>query len=570
MHALPKGAKFLILRMLVLTFLCATGCQLTQTDSGAPQRFTQITNWPGTENAPSFSPDGQYVAFDAVVDGNTDIYIHELATGDVRRVTQNASTDYRPTWSPDGDRVAFISNRGGRTGIWTVANDDSNNEELYVLESGFRLSGRPLWAPDGAHIAFTLISPEGAGNLTWGRATVATVDVNTGEVTQLTSKGDEFWPAWGPKSEWLHYYVGISDDIEAVHKSTGEIRSISKGDYAGWRPVPSPDGKSILFISSIDRPSVFIAPMDGSHPPVRLTHVGADDVPSFSPNGKTIIFSNDRSKSAIVEYDLTTNRRNILATHGRRPQELSDGKVAFLSPGASTWDISLRTSSDTSTIQNVDVTPIVDFAFSPEGDKIAVVTSNDLMNNYHIQIIDRNGVSTGISLRENGKPETPVWCDDNETLLYSARETWGDGFREIWAYNNRNNSISKITTSDINKRPTQCSENAEKITYFLTMGASGIHTIKKQNDQWKEALSIEGRSGRWSPDSSLLAFTARRNGQTDIFIRTAVGEETQITDDALIESTPTWSRDGNRLLFSTVKPNRDIWMMKLPDLPWLE
>jgi Tol biopolymer transport system component len=69
----------------------------------------------------SYSPDGTKIAFDQLVNGNMDIYVKNLVTGVITRVTTNGSTDTGPTWSPDGSRLVFASNRSGQYQIWTTS-----------------------------------------------------------------------------------------------------------------------------------------------------------------------------------------------------------------------------------------------------------------------------------------------------------------------------------------------------------------------------------------------------------------------------------------------------------------
>jgi hypothetical protein len=57
---------------------------------------------------PAVSPDGRYVAFTSNRDGHDfEIYMANVFTGEVRRVTDNTVTDYNPNWSPDGQRITY-------------------------------------------------------------------------------------------------------------------------------------------------------------------------------------------------------------------------------------------------------------------------------------------------------------------------------------------------------------------------------------------------------------------------------------------------------------------------------
>ena len=75
----------------------------------------------GSTVKPVFSPDGKRIAFGRSVGGNFDIYVKNLVTGSVKRLTSHVASDFDPTWSADGSRIAFTSLRSGKTQIWTVS-----------------------------------------------------------------------------------------------------------------------------------------------------------------------------------------------------------------------------------------------------------------------------------------------------------------------------------------------------------------------------------------------------------------------------------------------------------------
>jgi len=79
-----------------------------------------LTDFPGREGNPVWSPDSSRIAFMASHSGNRDIWIIPAEGGQATQVTFEMGMDMNPRWSPDGQRLAFASDRGGVTGIWVV------------------------------------------------------------------------------------------------------------------------------------------------------------------------------------------------------------------------------------------------------------------------------------------------------------------------------------------------------------------------------------------------------------------------------------------------------------------
>lgn len=81
---------------------------------------TRMTDFPGINGAPVFSPDGKQLAMVLSKDGNPEIYIMDIATRDLRRITRHRSVDTEPSWTPDGKSLIFSSERGGKPQIYRV------------------------------------------------------------------------------------------------------------------------------------------------------------------------------------------------------------------------------------------------------------------------------------------------------------------------------------------------------------------------------------------------------------------------------------------------------------------
>lgn len=132
----------------------------------------RLTNDPQIDSSPTWSPDGRRLAFVSARGGTPQIYVMEVEGGDktARRLTFQGNYNQTPDWSPRGDKIAFTA-RDERnvfdvfvvdvaTGkIDRLTQDQGNNEE-------------PSWAPNGRMLAFTstrtgvsqlyLMSPDGS------------------------------------------------------------------------------------------------------------------------------------------------------------------------------------------------------------------------------------------------------------------------------------------------------------------------------------------------------------------------------------------------------------------------
>lgn len=110
----------------------------------------QLTNSPGEESWPKFSPDGTEIAYTASYHGNNDIYVIPVGGGIPHRVTYPSFPDRMVDWHPDGERLLFASRRemGQRSAneFYLVSKEGGMPEKL-DLPYGELAS----YSPDGNH-----------------------------------------------------------------------------------------------------------------------------------------------------------------------------------------------------------------------------------------------------------------------------------------------------------------------------------------------------------------------------------------------------------------------------------
>lgn len=91
---------------------------------------TMVTDFPGINGSPVFSPDGNKLAMVLSKDGNPEIYVMDLNSRQLTRITRNRAIDTEPNWTPNGESLIFSSERGGKPQIYQVDLDTKRTKRL--------------------------------------------------------------------------------------------------------------------------------------------------------------------------------------------------------------------------------------------------------------------------------------------------------------------------------------------------------------------------------------------------------------------------------------------------------
>ena len=140
----------------------------------------------GIDVSPSFSPNGKKMAFVSKRSGTPQIFIKDIATGKVSRLTFQGNYNTSPAWSPDGDQIAYVGVVKNEIDIYVI---DAAGGVPLQLTRGQGDNEDPTWAPDGSLIAFSSTRA--------GRAKIFIMTPKGGDQRQLFNfDGAQTDPKW--------------------------------------------------------------------------------------------------------------------------------------------------------------------------------------------------------------------------------------------------------------------------------------------------------------------------------------------------------------------------------------
>ena len=220
--------------------------------------------------SPTFSPDGNSVAFYHQGPEGSGIYVTRVGSDQLRRLTTNED-DRSPVWSPDGRWIAFSRFRGEEHEIYLVAADGGSDQKH---EAEQEVAAQPA--------AFKQRAPTTERRL------------DTGGIVPRRSEMD-----WSPDGKSLAIagpsgiYL-LSTEGVSVHRI---IQTPAGAE--DWGPQFSPDGGQLLFVRNrqIGEPDeIWVAAATGGEPTRLLAERGRiTSPPQWTYDGRAVIFSSNRS-----------------------------------------------------------------------------------------------------------------------------------------------------------------------------------------------------------------------------------------------------------------------------------
>jgi TolB protein len=244
------------------------------------------TAWAGT-----FPGENGQLAFAHLDDNGGDIFTMNPDGSHLRRFinTRPGLNSIYGDWSPDGRRLAFDSDRSGNVEIY-VARRDGHIRRVTRNPAD---DVHPTWTPDGRRLAFES-----------NRSGIPQVYVMHGDgshvrkVTRMGA-GGAIEPAYSPTGKWIAFVSGPErrTSVYVVRPDGSHLRRLTPPSMNAGHPSWSPDGRKIVFNSNFEKPNgrIWTVRLDGRMRQLTRGANGLEDFEAaYSPDGRFIAFTRFR------------------------------------------------------------------------------------------------------------------------------------------------------------------------------------------------------------------------------------------------------------------------------------
>jgi TolB protein len=155
---------------------------------------TMVSARAGINAAPTYSPDGKKLAVTlSGSNGNLDVYLLELANGQLTRLTTDPGIDTEAVFTPDGTGIYFTSDRSGAPQIYRLALDSPGTQRRVTFAGSY--NARPRISPDGKQLAVLTLDN--------GAYRIAIQDLANGTLQVLSKGRQEESPSFAPNGAML-------------------------------------------------------------------------------------------------------------------------------------------------------------------------------------------------------------------------------------------------------------------------------------------------------------------------------------------------------------------------------
>jgi Tol biopolymer transport system component/serine/threonine protein kinase len=542
-------------------------------------KIIPFTSFPGAEFRPSFSPDGNQLAFEwnGEKEDNYDIYAKLVDNSALLRLTTHPARDYSPAWSPDGRSIAFLrslrpENVLPAMDVYLVSALGGADRKL---AEGIRTTESPSlsWSPDGKFLALgDKTSPDGPDG-------IFLLEIGSGQRRKLTSppaqiEGDST-PAFSPDGRKLAFVRWVTSGVSDLYLTPaagGEPKRITF-DNATIRGLAwTPDGEEIVFaserrgVSSLWRISA-----RGGEPELAEAIGSSVQYPIVSSRGDRLAFTQLINDTNIYRVDLTapasqrSSRDKFLAStlEDDSPQYSPDGKsIVFGSTRSGSFEIWLCGSEGQQPRQLTTMggpltgTP----RWSPDSRQIAFDSRSQ--GNADIYVISVEGGAPRRLTTEPSEDVVPGWSKDGRWVYFCSNR---GGRREIYKLPSEGGPAVQVTTQG----GFECFESPDGQFLYYTKRSYDSTLWRRPTAGGEETLAFNSdrviHMRNWALSNQGVYFASSESAIE--FLNFATGKATPVAtaEKRLTRGVPglTVSADGKWMLFTQIEQQgSDIMLME--------
>jgi eukaryotic-like serine/threonine-protein kinase len=419
-------------------------------------KAVEFTAYPGDESMPTFSPDGQKVAF--VWNGpgrdNPDIYVRAIGSTAIQRITTDPDDDMSPAWSPTGPSIAFVRKprNTGLSSLMIVPGIGGPERKITdLLMTRYHNFPVLAWTPDGKWV----VAPSRETDQEpVGLFLISPVDGSKIRLTRPPPDEVDFDPAIAPDGRMLAFTRWNSDSVSSIFllplsatfMAAGEPQSLpSFPNLRVGSPQWTADSKELLFVAN---PNAGVAiwrmrvPKIGEAPesPRREMFAGLSSsitIGRLSTTAHRLMYSSEVLETNLWRVPLGTAGAAPALQRIGAPTEQNSG--ARISPdGSSIVFESMRTGSTEIWAGNVDGSnprqlthfggPVTGSpAWSPDGKRIAFDSRAE--GRPHIYVVAATGGSPERITDVLAENYIPSWSRDGQWIYFSSSRS---GPVEVW------------------------------------------------------------------------------------------------------------------------------------------
>jgi len=518
---------------LVLFFALASGITIWAVRANRPRPIQapihtfQLTTNAGEQSRPALSPDGKRLAFVWTKEGggHQHIYVKELGSESLLRLTNLNEDEYSPTWSPDGKQIAFLSSSASGLGLYVATLAASPSiRKVYIPQETTRWDqGALSWSPDGK--SFVLVDHVGAQP----SSSIFLIDVETLRAHVLTNpppgwEGD-LSPVFSPdggKIAFLRASESWVVDLYWISAHGGETHQVTHDGKTINGITWSSDNRSIVFSSNrAGQYALWKVALDGSAP-VRMP-VGTEDAtqPAIPLNGNNLAF---------VENSAIFGILHVLAS-----KEASHDSQPSFNPSL----IVSSTAQDSAPSASPDSSQ---FAFQSwrSGNQQIWVSSIDGQSLRQLTPSDTNLAVTG----------SPSWSPSGDRVLFDSRV---DGHAHIFVIPAAGGRPQQVTFGEVNDIVPRWSADGRSIYFRSNRGGRWqLWKLAATGGAPQPLTTDDGIVAQESPDGQWLYFA--RGGEDGIWRMPASGgPAVRILDEPAAGYWAYWAVNQNGIYFLSIK-----------------